>query len=73
MATTSAAPEKWCPQCQQHLPVAVFGADRSRVDGLTAYCRRCHRLDNRRRYAAAHPGVQHYHTMDEGYDLQQSG
>lgn len=33
--------KKWCPSCQQTLPVAHFPKDRCQGDGLNAQCRRC--------------------------------
>lgn len=32
---------KWCSGCEAERPVADFGADRSRRDGLNKYCRTC--------------------------------
>jgi hypothetical protein len=33
-----AAGEKWCGRCREWHPVAVFGSDRTRYDGLASYC-----------------------------------
>jgi hypothetical protein len=43
---------KYCPRCQQELPIDAFGSNRSSRDGRAAYCRPCHNavgLENKRR------------------------
>lgn len=32
---------KYCPECEQNLPVTAFNRDRSRADGLQCRCRGC--------------------------------
>ncbi|MFG2001357.1 endonuclease VII domain-containing protein [Spirillospora sp. NPDC048911] len=40
----SAVPEgmKYCPRCEETMPLEAFGRNRSQKSGLTAYCRPCH-------------------------------
>jgi hypothetical protein len=38
---------KYCPDCQDYLPVEMFGKCASRYDGLTSYCRE-HQLERDR-------------------------
>jgi NAD-dependent SIR2 family protein deacetylase len=33
--------KKWCPSCQEKLPGARFGPNKSTKDGLMPYCRLC--------------------------------
>jgi hypothetical protein len=40
---------KSCSACHSWLPLAAFGADRSRTDGLTHRCRRCNSAYTQRR------------------------
>jgi NAD-dependent SIR2 family protein deacetylase len=32
---------KWCPACEEKLPVARFGANKGTKDKLMPYCRQC--------------------------------
>lgn len=43
---------KRCPDCDESLPLAEFGKNRSTKDGYTAYCRRHHNLRGRVTLAA---------------------
>lgn len=38
---------KWCPACVSSLPLSAFTSDRSRPDGLGAYCAECKRSRQR--------------------------
>lgn len=38
---------KWCPGCRRDLPREKFGANRSRSDGQTTYCRPCQNAKSR--------------------------
>lgn len=46
---------KWCPRCEQALPLDAFGKHASQPSGLTAHCRACHRLVGRE-WDAKNPG-----------------
>jgi hypothetical protein len=39
---------KYCPDCEDYLPVEMFGKCASRYDGLTSYCRE-HQLERDRK------------------------
>jgi len=41
---------KLCPKCGERLPVGAFGKCRSRLDGLTVYCKACKNAYTRGRY-----------------------
>lgn len=41
---------KRCSHCKQIKSVNEFGKDRSREDGLSVYCRVCHRASNKKYY-----------------------
>lgn len=50
---------KRCSNCKQTKPTAEFWRDRSRADGLQAYCKSCcieRGREHRRRWNRAHPG-----------------
>src|SRR5262245_12786328 len=38
---------KYCPRCERARPVSEFYANRSRIDGLTAYCIDCSKQVNK--------------------------
>ena len=46
---------KWCNKCQKQLPITEFWRDRSRQDGLEAYCKNCDRLRSRRYWETYYP------------------
>lgn len=48
---------KRCSRCSRERPVHAFGADRSRSDGLTRYCRDCRRRSNKPAPASKHQDV----------------
>ena len=52
---------KYCPRCQQDLPLDAFGSNRSSHDGLTAYCRPCHHAVNRETAKRLYGGTREYH------------
>lgn len=43
---------KTCAKCKQTKPLAQFGRDRSRKDGLTCWCKMCKNIADRERYRA---------------------
>jgi hypothetical protein len=45
---------KYCPDCGKNRPVAVFGKNASRYDGLTSYCHK-HQLERDRARRARDP------------------
>lgn len=55
--------EKFCPSCKQILPVAEFGKNRSAYDGLTGYCRVCHRRVTRENKIKNWGSSRHYHLV----------
>jgi len=53
--------EKYCPCCENTLPVEDFGKNRSSYDGFTGYCKKCHRnkgYENRKKNWGS---SRHYH------------
>ena len=40
--------KKFCPKCEKLLMKTMFGVHNGRPDKLQAYCRPCHRVDQRR-------------------------
>lgn len=47
---TNTAGQRYCTGCQDYLPVAAFGPDVTRKDGLKTYCRAGGRYEARRDY-----------------------
>jgi hypothetical protein len=52
---------KYCPRCQQELPVDAFGSNRSSRDGRTGYCRRCHHEVTRENAKRLYGSTRDYH------------
>jgi hypothetical protein len=52
---------KYCPDCDQVLPHAAFGSNRSTKDGLTSYCKTCHNERGRRNVQRNHGSTRSYH------------
>lgn len=46
--------EKHCPRCGRTLHVLAFAVDRTREDGLHAYCRECMGAIEKNRYRRTH-------------------
>ena len=52
--TIQIPPTKYCPDCGKDRPVALFGKNASRYDGLTSYCHK-HQLERDRARRAKDP------------------
>jgi hypothetical protein len=52
---------KYCPRCQQELPIDAFGSNRSSHDGRTAYCRICHHEVSRENAKRLYGSTRDYH------------
>jgi hypothetical protein len=52
---------KYCPRCQQTLPLSSFGSNRSSRDGYTSYCRSCHNTVGRETKIRLYGGTREYH------------
>jgi hypothetical protein len=53
--------QKFCPRCEQTLPVTSFGSNRSSRDGYTSYCRACHNAVGRETKVRLYGGTREYH------------
>lgn len=51
---------KYCPRCDQTLPIESFGKNRSTRDGLTGYCKACHNTAGRQS-KERNGGAREYH------------
>jgi hypothetical protein len=55
------AGHKYCPRCEQMLPLSAFGSNRSASDGLTAYCRPCHNAVGKETAQRLYGSTREYH------------
>jgi hypothetical protein len=53
--------EKYCPRCEQVLPLDSFGRNRSARDGHTSYCKPCHNAVGRETKQRLYGGNREYH------------
>jgi Recombination endonuclease VII len=52
---------KYCPRCEQTLPIAAFGRNRASADGATSYCRPCHNAISKANRERRHGNTREYH------------
>jgi hypothetical protein len=52
---------KFCPACQQMLPLDRFGNNRASRDGLTSYCKPCHTAKGKQTYTRLYGSTREYH------------
>jgi hypothetical protein len=52
---------KFCPRCEQVLPVDQFVRNRSRAGGIGGYCRPCQNAQAAESIARLHGNTRHYH------------
>ena len=61
-AARASAPDlKWCPGCERELERAQFGRNRANADGLTGYCKPCHRDKSKQTYIRLYGSSREYH------------
>jgi len=52
---------KYCPRCEQVLPLEGFGSNRSASDGRTTYCRPCHNAVGKETATRLYGSTREYH------------
>ena len=62
---------KYCPRCEQTLPITAFGRNRASADGATSYCRPCHNAVSKANRERKHGSTREYH-LRQRYGIGQA-